>query len=88
MQFWQMSWLQKGLSVDLQNYFNALHKLTVVRGLLLHDCRIGVPASLEDQALQKILEGRLDIQKCLLRVCARRAVWFAGLTSNIKNMVL
>ena len=63
---------KESLTSELQPYWGARHKLTVVNKLLLHGSRIVVPLSLQEQSLQKIHEAHLGVQKCLMR--ARVAV--------------
>ena len=70
---------------ELQPYWGAKHKITVVNNILLHGSRIVVPLSLQEQTLKKIHEGHLGVQKCLLR--ARVSVWWPGITTRIKNLI-
>ena len=77
--------MRQRLNTELRPYFDARHCLTVVDDLLLHGSRIVVPSSLQEETLEKIHQGHLGIQKCILR--ARTAVWWPGLSNSIKNLV-
>ena len=66
-------------------YWDARSKLTVVNNLLLYTTRLVVPSSLQEEALTKIHQGHLGIQKCLLR--ANSSIWWPGIAKQVRELV-
>jgi len=54
-------------------------------GLLLYDQRIVVPASLQQETLEKLHTGHQGIQRCRLR--AQSSVWWPNISSQIQSLI-
>ncbi|KAF7646649.1 hypothetical protein LDENG_00184290 [Lucifuga dentata] len=54
-------------------------------GLLMKGVRLIIPEHMRTDILQKLHQGHQGINKCLVRV--REAVWWPGITSQVKQMV-
>ena len=80
------SWPTKNrIDKALKPYWEARGELTLHNNLLLYNNRVVVPASLQQEMLEKIHQGHQGIQRCRLR--ARISVWWPGLSSQIDKMV-
>lgn len=60
-------------------------ELTTEKGLLLRNKRLVIPKTLQPEILEKLHVGHLGIVKCRER--ARQAVWWPGLSTQLKNLV-
>ena len=54
-------------------------------GLLLYGSRIVIPASLQQQILQKVHHGHQGIQRCRLRIST--SVWWPGISKAIETFI-
>ena len=59
--------------------------VVISRNLLLHDTRIVIPASKQQEIPQKIHSGHQGIQRC--RECAKMSVWWPGHSRQIEEFV-
>ena len=73
------------ISDNLKQYCEIQSELSVCNDLLLRNCCIVVPKSLQKQTLEKIHHGHQGIQKCRSR--ASTAVWWPLMSSQINTMV-
>ena len=69
----------------VKKYCSVASELCLVDGLLLRGSRIVIPASLQEEIVQKLHTGHLGITKTLEK--ARISVWWPGITSQLKEAV-
>ena len=74
----------KHTDLSLSLFKKVKSQFSVVDGLLLYNCKIIVPKSLQSVALEKLHQGHQGVEHCLLR--AKMAVWWPGITQRIKQM--
>lgn len=70
----------------LRCYWAERAVLTVHNGLLLRDTRLVIPSALRGDVLQRLHVGHQGVTK--YRSQAKRTVWWPGLSSQLKDMVL
>ncbi|XP_064476830.1 uncharacterized protein K02A2.6-like [Ornithodoros turicata] len=82
----------RNITEQLENHqpimgeFNTVQsELTVVDGLLFKGTKVVVPTSMRSEMLQRIHDGHLGINKCLIR--ARQLVFWPGLSGDIKSLI-
>ena len=73
------------LPPSLQPYWAVRAELSVHEGLLLYGSRIVIPASLQQQILQKVHHGHQGIQRCRLRIST--SVWWPGISKAIETFI-
>lgn len=66
-------------------YWESRGNLTLHGNLLLYETRIVVPASKQQETLEKIHAGHQGIQRCRSR--AKMSVWWPGMSSQIEEFV-
>ena len=82
----QQGWPSKHqVTAQMKPYWAVRNALTVNRGLLMYNCRIVVPFSLQKETLEKIHQGHQGIERC--RLLAQNAVWWPGLYRDIQETV-
>jgi transposase InsO family protein len=69
----------------IHSYWDEKGHFTEVDGLLAYNQRVVVPGNLRLKTLEQIHQAHQGIVKCQAR--ARRAVWWPGMSSQIKEMV-
>jgi len=69
----------------LKPYLPYTAEITVQDGLLMRNCRIIIPNSMQLEILEQIHAGHLGIVKCRER--AKQSVWWPGLSRQIQSMV-
>ena len=70
---------------ELRAYWLVRQDLSVQMGLLLYQCRLVIPASLQEDILQRLHQGHQGIVKC--RALARESVWWPGLSKRMEKVV-
>ena len=73
------------VSDTIAPYWEARSDLTLHGNLLLHGTRIVIPASKQQEILQKIHSGHRGIQRCRER--AKMSVWWPGRSRQIEEFV-
>ena len=73
------------LSVEVKRYMPVASKLSVHEGLLMRNNRIVKPKPLQAETPIAIHKGQQGITKC--RECAKRSVWWPGLSKEVEAMV-
>ena len=82
----QQKWPSKNeITSHMKPYWAVRNALTVNQGLLLYNCRIVVPVSLQNETLGKIHQGHQGIERC--RLLAQNSVWWPGLYRDIQETV-
>ena len=71
--------------ITLKQYCEIQSELSVCNNLLLRNCCIVVPKSLQKQTLEKIHHGHQGIKMCRSR--ASTVVWWPLMSSQINTMV-
>ena len=85
-QYCQQKWPSKNeITSHMKPYWVVRNALTVNQGLLLYNCRIVVPVSLQKETLGKIHQGHQGIERC--RLLAQNSVWWPGLYRDIQETV-
>ena len=72
-------------TMAIHPYWDVKGHLTEVDGVVVYDQRVVVPMDLRLRTLERIHQAHQGIVKCQAR--ARRAVWWPGISSQIKEMV-
>ena len=70
---------------NLKPYSEVRSELTLCNDILLHECRIVVPVSLQKPTLEKIHHGHQGIQK--FRSRANSSAWWPRMSDHITEMV-
>ena len=70
---------------EIRPYWLVRQDLSVQMGLLLYQCRLVIPASLQEDILQRLHQGHQGIVKC--RALARESVWWPGLSKRMEKVV-
>ncbi|KAG9282794.1 hypothetical protein AMEX_G1491 [Astyanax mexicanus] len=73
------------LSYSLQPYFGARAHLSELDGIILYQDRLVIPASQQEDVLQRIHEGHQGLTKCRER--ARMTVWWPAISKDIAQKV-
>lgn len=74
------------LPAPIRHYWTERAVLSVHDGLLLYGTRLVIPAIMRNDVLEKIHEGHQGVVKCRDR--AVQTVWWPGLSSQIRELVL
>ena len=75
----------KDIDGDTRELFHVRDELTVIKGLLVRNQKIVVPASMRAEILLKIHEGHQGVTKCRER--ANLSIWWPGLSTEINDFV-
>ena len=76
---------KRELPPNVKPYLSVSNELAIQNDLLLRGERIIIPSSLQAEMLNKVHAGHQGITKCRER--ARQAVWWPGLSSQLKEVV-
>lgn len=80
-------WPEKSeLEPEAKPFWSERGNLHLINNLLLKDDRLVIPLSLQKETLQQLHKGHQGIGKCRAR--AIQAVWWPGLSRQIKDMVI
>lgn len=78
-------WDRLSSAPQLKSYWQYRNDLLMADGLLMKEKRIVIPASMQKSILETLHQGHQGMVKCMAR--AQEAVWWPGLTSQIKERV-
>ena len=71
---------------DLKDYWTFREDLSVENGLILKGVRLVIPPQLRQTMLDIVHQGRMGIEKCLLR--AKECIFWPGISNDIKELVM
>ena len=74
---------RKGVSKDVQVYFDRRHELTIHNGCILRGLRVVIPQSLRERALREIHVSHAGVVR--MKSIARLHVWWPSLDKEIEN---
>ncbi|XP_046630009.1 uncharacterized protein K02A2.6-like [Neodiprion virginianus] len=85
--FCATKWPSKNqIPTELKEYAPLKHHFSIGDDLLLYNSRLVVPRRLQKELLLRLHEGHLGITRCRDR--AKQAVWWLGLSTQLKNLIL
>ena len=76
---------RKDIPIALQDYYQFRYNFSIHDDFLLYNTRLVIPVTLQKLILEDIHQGHLGVSKCRER--AKQAVWWLGLSSQIKILV-
>ena len=86
LKYCQQGWPSKReISTEMKPYWVVRNAFTVKQGLIMYNCRIVVPMSLQKETLQKLHQGHQGGERC--RLLAQNSVWWPGLYRDIQETV-
>lgn len=87
LRFCKDGWPKKvaNVPVHLRAFWKERGNITTFEGLLLKDCRIVVPQTLQKEMLTLLHEGHQGVGRCKAR--ARDSVWWPTLNSELEQLV-
>ena len=86
LKYCQQGWPSKReISTEMKPYWVVRNAFTVKQGLIMYNCRIVVPMSLQKETLQKLHQGHQGVERC--RLLAQNSVWWPGLYRDIQEAV-
>ena len=71
--------------LELKPYWTVKPSFSMGDDLLMFNCRIVVPKSLQKETLEKIHQGHQGIERCLLRM--KNSAWWPGITSRLNELI-
>ena len=86
LKYCQQGWPSKReISTEMKPFWVVRNAFTVKQGLIMYNCRIVVPMSLQKETLQKLHQGHQGVERC--RLLAQNSVWWPGLYRDIQEVV-
>ena len=86
LKYCQQGWPSKWeIPTEMKPYWVVRNVFTVKQGLIMYNCRIVVPMSLQKETLQKLHQGHQGVERC--RLLAQNSVWWPGLYRDIQETV-
>lgn len=80
-------WPEKSeVDPEAKPFWSERGNLHLVGNLLLKDKRLVIPSALQKETLQQLHQGHQGITKCRAR--AKQAVWWPGLSGQIRDLVM
>ncbi len=76
---------KSSVSAELGAYYEARGQLSMIDGIITHGNRIVIPASLQQDMLEKLHESHQGLTKCLSN--ATSSIWWPGMTTQLKAKI-
>ena len=70
----------------MQKYWQARHQLTVEDELIVHGCRLLIPAMMRRSILKQLYQAHQGVRRTKERV--RLSVYWPGIDNDVENMVV
>ena len=89
--FWDTTFIwgwpvdRRMLPHEIHTFWNYREDLSMENGLITKGARLIIPSTLRRKVLEQIHEGRLGIEKCMLK--ARDSVFWPGISNDIRETV-
>ena len=86
MNYCQKGWPSKHeVTAELKPYWVVRNAFTIKQDLIMYNCRIVVPMSLQKETLERLHQGHQGVERC--RLLAQNSVWWPGLYRDIQDTV-